>query len=195
MAVAYTISSLPRGSYSGTESLIVDGSRFEISGIPMDATSAPTSMDITKTVRVNRAFENRPLSYTISDGEATLVAASIENGDQLKLNGVAEGSRTITVTARDLDGNTIGQTFQVTVTPGHKPPAITRQPVSQIVNVGGTATFSVTATGTDVQYQWRRGGTNLVGKTAATLTVEDVQAGQMEHECGGVSTSAVNEEL
>jgi cyclophilin family peptidyl-prolyl cis-trans isomerase len=177
MAVTDAISVLPTGSYTNSESLIVDGSLSSVSGIPMDAATAPTTMDINKTVRVTRASAIQPLSYTISDGVATSVVATIENGNQLKLNGIAAGSRSLTVTARDLDGNTIGQTFTVTVTPGHKAPAITRQPVAQIVNVGDDVSFSVTATGTDLQYQWRRGGTNLEGKTAATLTLEDVQAG------------------
>ena len=177
MAVTDAISALPTGSYTNSESLIVDGSLSSVSGIPMDAATAPTTMDINKTVRVTRASAIQPLSYTISDGTATSVVATIENGNQLKLNGLAAGSRSLTVTARDLDGNTIGQTFTVTVTPGHKAPTITRQPVAKIVNVGDDVSFSVTATGTDLQYQWRRGGTNLEGKTAATLTLEDVQAG------------------
>jgi hypothetical protein len=56
-------------------------------------------------------------------------------------------------------------------------PAITSQPVNQTECAGGTATFSVTATGTDITYQWRKGTVNLTdaenisGVNTATLTI------------------------
>ncbi|MFO1450345.1 MAG: immunoglobulin domain-containing protein [Opitutaceae bacterium] len=56
-------------------------------------------------------------------------------------------------------------------------PAIVTQPVSQAVNAGAAATFSVTATGTaPLAYQWRRNGVDLPGATAATLALTNVQA-------------------
>lgn len=57
-------------------------------------------------------------------------------------------------------------------------PAITSQPQDQMVLLGGTATFSVVATGTaPLSYQWRKNGANLAA-TSATLTLTNVQAGQ-----------------
>ena len=56
-------------------------------------------------------------------------------------------------------------------------PAITSQPGPQTVLEGQTAGFSITATGSGLAYQWRRGTTNLVnggnilGATSATLTI------------------------
>ncbi|WP_161554236.1 RCC1 domain-containing protein [Stenotrophobium rhamnosiphilum] len=44
---------------------------------------------------------------------------------------------------------------QLTVTTGVQAPAITVQPMSQTVTEPGTATFSVTATGTSLQYRWQ----------------------------------------
>lgn len=55
--------------------------------------------------------------------------------------------------------------------------AITTAPVSQIVAVGGTATFTVQATGTNVSYQWLRNGTAIPGATNATLSVANIQGG------------------
>src|SRR5205814_1842169 len=50
-------------------------------------------------------------------------------------------------------------------------PAITTQPVSQMVTAGETATFAVTATGTaPLSYQWQRNGTAIGGATAASYT-------------------------
>lgn len=50
------------------------------------------------------------------------------------------------------------------------PPVITVQPVAQTAAVGATATFTVTATGESLSYQWRRDDVNIAGATAATYT-------------------------
>lgn len=56
------------------------------------------------------------------------------------------------------------------------PPAITAQPTNQTVTVGGTATFSVTATGSArLNYQWKFVGTNLAEATNVSLTLTNVQ--------------------
>jgi hypothetical protein len=66
----------------------------------------------------------------------------------------------------------------LTVTSGNVPPTITTQPVGQTVAVGGTTTFSVTASGTPgLSYQWYRvpagsvTGTAISGATSASYTV------------------------
>lgn len=146
------------------------------SGFPMNAATAPADMDVNKTVRILSASVIPALSFSTDDVSADKAAVVVENG-QLKITGLSAGSRTVNVTARDLDGNTISQSFTITVTPGHLPPAITKQPTSLIVNVGKPATFSVNATGTDLTYQWRRGGANITDKTAPTLALTNVQAG------------------
>ncbi|HSJ29835.1 MAG TPA: FG-GAP-like repeat-containing protein [Longimicrobiales bacterium] len=50
-------------------------------------------------------------------------------------------------------------------------PAITTQPASATVLGGVAATFSVTATGSDLEYQWRRDGTDIAGATNSSYTV------------------------
>ncbi len=47
---------------------------------------------------------------------------------------------------------------------------ITTQPANQTVLVGATATFSVTATGTTLAYQWQKNGVDIVGATLASYT-------------------------
>jgi YVTN family beta-propeller protein len=54
-------------------------------------------------------------------------------------------------------------------------PAISTQPATQSVAVGGTATFTVTASGGTLTYQWKLNGTALLGATSATLTLTNVQ--------------------
>jgi len=56
------------------------------------------------------------------------------------------------------------------------PPAVLAQPTNQTVAVGGTATFSVRANGTQpLTYQWLFSGTNIPGATNASLTLTSVQ--------------------
>ena len=65
-------------------------------------------------------------------------------------------------------------------------PAVTAQPKSVSVTVGDTATFEVTATGTDVTYQWQidrndgNGFVNITGATGATYTI-----GVTDRDCNG----------
>jgi hypothetical protein len=53
-------------------------------------------------------------------------------------------------------------------------PAITAQPTALAVEVGQSATFSVTATGTMLTYQWRKSGFNIPGANASTYTIPAV---------------------
>ena len=56
-------------------------------------------------------------------------------------------------------------------------PSITTQPASQTVMAGGSASFSVTATGTaPLSYQWYKGGSAISGATGATLSLSGVQS-------------------
>ena len=55
-------------------------------------------------------------------------------------------------------------------------PTITKQPVSKTVNVGQSASFSITATGTSpLSYQWKFGSSNISGATAATYSIASVK--------------------
>jgi len=54
-------------------------------------------------------------------------------------------------------------------------PTVTSQPVAQSATVGGSATFSVTASGTGpLAYQWRKDGTPMTGATAPSLTLTNL---------------------
>ena len=58
------------------------------------------------------------------------------------------------------------------------PPAITNQPVSQIVTQGATVVFSVGASGTGpLAYQWRYNDGNLLNATGSSFTRTNVQPG------------------
>ncbi len=60
--------------------------------------------------------------------------------------------------------------------PPPAPPVIAMQPESQTVNQGGTATFTVNASGTaPLAYQWRHASTNLPGATGSSFAKINVQ--------------------
>lgn len=74
-------------------------------------------------------------------------------------------------------------TATVTFTIVDGPPVISVQPAPITVTEGGTATFSVTATGNGLTYRWLRDGLELAGATSASFTLNPVKltdAGQYQ---------------
>ena len=195
MTVVDSIATLPTGSYLNNNTtntynasldkrLIVDGSFVPYSGIPMNATTAPADMDVNKTVKVIKASVISPISYFLQPQPSPLgvVTAMVDQSTkELVLTGATEGAATITVIARDLDGREASLQFIAIVQKGYKAPVITKHPVTQAVTAGSKVTFSVTATGTALNYQWRRkkgsAPAENVGTNASTFIIA---AAQME---------------
>ncbi len=75
------------------------------------------------------------------------------------------------------DANSMRQSFNAT---GVAALVISTQPTAQSAVAGGTANFSVSASGTStVSYQWRKAGANITGNasaTTSTLTLTNVQS-------------------
>lgn len=99
---------------------------------------------------------------------ATLSLAAVAAGDA--------GSYTVVVT--NAGGSVTSSAATLTV---NGPPAISAQPANASATAGGTATFSVTATGLQLAYQWKKNGAAVAGATSASyttpvLTVGDNQA-------------------
>jgi hypothetical protein len=69
-------------------------------------------------------------------------------------------------------------------------PTISQDPVSRAVYAGGSATFSVTADGQALTYQWQHADTNLPGATASSLTVANVDATKTGEYRVGVTNGA-----
>jgi len=92
-------------------------------------------------------------------------------------------------------GTVTSNTVTLTV---NTPPAITAQPVSTSACVGAPASFSVTATGAGLTYQWRKAGSNIPGATGATYTIASVVVGDAGNydvvitgTCGTVTSNTV----
>lgn len=79
-------------------------------------------------------------------------------------------------------------------------PVITAQPTSVVAcpGAGNSATFTVTATGPDISYQWKKNGSNIAGATSASYTISNVQAADaaaysvvVSNESGSVASNTV----
>jgi len=112
-----------------------------------------------------------------------------DNGTNLTDGGNVSGSATTNLVISDVTSNNVG-TYTVVVTNlagavtssnafltiTSSPPVVVTQPTNQTAVAGGTAAFSVTATGsTPLSFQWNFNGTNITGANNATLTLSNVQ--------------------
>jgi YVTN family beta-propeller protein len=87
---------------------------------------------------------------------------------------VGWGSQSVPSEFTNIFGISAGSGFSLLL--GNSRPGIVTQPSSVTVNGGGTAVFSVVAAGAPpLTYQWQRNGTNIVGATNSTLTLNNVQ--------------------
>lgn len=84
----------------------------------------------------------------------------------------ADDAGSYDVVATNASGSATSDTVTLTV---QTPPVISAEPQSQTVTVGSQVTLTVTATGTPSPiYQWRKGGVDLEGETAASLNLGTV---------------------
>ncbi len=98
----------------------------------------------------------------------------IGTSGSLTLNNVTTGQAGVyTVIASGACGSPVTNNATLTV---NVPVTVTVAPVNQTTLVGGNVTFSVTATGTSLSYQWLFGG-SVIG-TASSLTLNNVTTGQ-----------------
>jgi hypothetical protein len=86
------------------------------------------------------------------------------------INGVVAGDAgNYDVVVTSSCGNTTSDIATLTINAATQ---ISANPTNQTVCAGGSATFSVTATGTGtLTYQWRKGGNNISGATSSTYTI------------------------
>lgn len=82
----------------------------------------------------------------------------------------------------------------LSVTPiGNGPIAIAARPLSQNVSPGASATFSITATGSGLTYQWLKNGVAIAGATASVYTIASAQVGDAATYTVRVTSGAVSE--
>ena len=79
-----------------------------------------------------------PLSYTASSSASNIAATNIAGG-VLTVSPVEAGNAMISVTANDNRGGMVSTTFNVTVEPGNRPPAVASTIPNQTLTLGGSA--------------------------------------------------------
>jgi hypothetical protein len=138
----------------------------------------------------------QPQSQVVTNGSdvsfSVTAASPYALGYQWQMDGTnLSGQTTATLTLTNVSSTDQG-TYQVVVTNQYNsvtstpailtvnteiiPPSITSGPQSQTNVLGGTATFTVTATGTALNYQWEFNSSDLSGQSSTSLTLNNLSA-------------------
>jgi hypothetical protein len=177
---SFTFSGVPAGNhavliYAVSPPLQFQNVKFTVSGGGAEQTAFIRTMN-------SDEYNAAPGFYRgLSTSQATPTVANF-----VRFDGVRAGADgTIVVTGETLTGGFDRQTgvnaLQLVLnapSPG-APPAISADPQPTVAAVDGTARMSVTATGDNLTYQWRKDGRNLPnggnisGATTSTLTISD----------------------
>ena len=83
---------------------------------------------------------------------------------------LADNDAQFSVRVSNLAGQVVSNTVTLRVTPVLVAPVIASQPTALGVVAGQPAAFSVVATGTDLQFQWRRNGIDIAGAVQTTYS-------------------------
>ncbi len=182
-ASIYTISGVVAGD-AGSYDVVISGT----------CSPAVTSNAVVLTINNTLVITTQPQSQTVCAGtnvNFSIVATGSGLSYQWRKNtinitGATTSTFSITgITASDA-GNydvIVGSTCSSSITSGtatlsiNALPQISTQPLSQTVCTGTNVSFSVTATGTGLSYQWRKNSINIPGATAANFSITGVTAG------------------
>lgn len=150
--------------------------------------TAPANGRITFTT-LGSNFDTLLAAYTGTGLASLTPLASNDDAETPEQNPAPSRLRTSTITFDAVAGTTYriavdgwdGLFGQITLNlqfaaESGSPPVITAQPVSRTVSAGGSASFSVTAAGGILSYQWYFNGAALSGATGADLTVSSAQS-------------------
>src|SRR5439155_929839 len=111
------------------------------------------------------------LSYQWYKAGSALVG---QTSSSLTLNNVsASDAGAYSVVVSGVCGSPVTNSASLTV---NQNVAVSTPPVSLTNCAGTTASFSVSATGTSLSYQWYKGSSTLTGQTATSLTLNNVSA-------------------
>lgn len=138
MNVADTIAGLPRGDYD----VNLGSSATTMEDWPL--TSASVEMDTNLVVAINSVAPVPVLSHSVTGNSNPTAVSAVISGDNVQIDGLAGGQSDITVTATDLDGNTVHQTFTVTV---NQAPAFTSGPPTSTGIKGSSYAFTSVTSG------------------------------------------------
>lgn len=138
--------------------------------------ASPQSQTVTngsEVVFLVTAQSHYPLSYQWQKNGTNLNTATNSSLTLQNVSSSDQGGYSVMVS--NAYGSALSSTATLTVTQGLTPPDITSQPAGQNIPLGGTVTFSVTATGTQpLAFQWQFNGSVLQDQTNATLVLNNL---------------------
>jgi hypothetical protein len=146
--------------------------------VPPQITSQPASVSANPGTNVSftvTATGTAPMSYQwLKNGSALTDGGTISGStsNKLTLAGITTNDAAIYfVTVSNPAGSITSGNATLTVAPVAVAPVIVTQPASQTAGVGAAASFSVTAVGPALHYQWYKGTKKIAGGTSATYTI------------------------
>jgi hypothetical protein len=119
-----------------------------------------------------------------SNGWAYVLVDKVDYRDSAPWNAIADGIGLSLQRVVPADfGNDATNWAAAAVTPGSglvlgDVPVITQHPTNLVALAGASATLAVTATGSNLLYQWRFNGASIAGATNATLNFASIQSAQ-----------------
>ena len=200
-----------------TTGITITISAAGIVGVPVASVEAGTYTK-NQSVALTSTTDGAKIYYT-TDGSTPAIengapiGTTLEYTDPISVTGVEGQSITMTITAIAVKSdmqNSEAKAFTYTIaipntTPVVEAPIISAQPQSTSVKAGEKATFTITATGTDVTYQWKidrndgNGFVDISGANNASYTtgVTDKTCNGFRYQCvvsnsaGAVTTETV----
>jgi cyclophilin family peptidyl-prolyl cis-trans isomerase len=106
MQVFNAIAALNKANYTTVNGALLD--------TPVRVTPAPAVYNSANLVRMSSVTHQAPLSFTVLSSAPAVATAAI-TGSELTVSALAYGETTLTVTATDLDGQSVSSEFKVTV--------------------------------------------------------------------------------
>ncbi len=151
-----------------------------------------TSINVSLSVSTSPAITTQPASQVVCAGSSVIFSAAASGGSlsyQWR-KGITNilGANTASLTINPVGITDTAYNYNVVVTGTctlkdtsinvsltvNTAPAITIEPINKTVCAGTSVNFSVTASGTGLTYQWRRGLSNITGANSAVLTINPV---------------------
>jgi hypothetical protein len=141
----------------------------ELTSVPPGIAQQPANQSVGPGGNANftiQAIGSDPLSYRWQKNSTNLNDGGHYSGVLTPMLAITGADNSDAASYRCVVTNAYGSTNSaaatLTVTNASTPPSITQQPVNQSVNVGGTAGFTVNASGSGtLYYRWQKNNTNL----------------------------------
>ncbi len=166
-----------------------------VGGLPVISSSATASGNVSSAFSYASAASNTPTSFNVG----ALPAGLVVNTSTGAISGTptTAGVTSVTLSANNATGTGAAVTLVITIgaaiptggggggggggtigggTTVAAAPTLTTQPQSQSVAEGTSVMFSVSATGTGLNFQWSKNGAPITGAQAATHTIAGVKS-------------------